>query len=208
MYQGQVDVAEEDLPSFLEVAEDLNIRGLSERNMEACNTNEADLSNVALSNFDEINGNIEANIQSRNDLAPLRLNHSIMDDEKSEESFFMNDNVSNGMFLPTEKERNIKQANSKATKQNIVSTLSDKKFNCGKCDNQFSGNSGLRFHNKSVHEGVQYSCHKCKYKATTQPSLNRHIQSIHEGKQYPCDKCDYKATQTCSLRTHQLKYHN
>ena len=29
MYQGEVDVAEEDLPSFLEVAEDLLIRGLS-----------------------------------------------------------------------------------------------------------------------------------------------------------------------------------
>ena len=38
MYQGHVDVAEEDLPSFLEVAEDLNIRGLSERNMEAWNS--------------------------------------------------------------------------------------------------------------------------------------------------------------------------
>merc|ERR1712096_423011 len=34
MYQGEVDVAEEDLPSFLEAAEDLNIRGLSEANTE------------------------------------------------------------------------------------------------------------------------------------------------------------------------------
>jgi len=29
MYQGEVDVTKEDLPSFLEAAEDLNIRGLS-----------------------------------------------------------------------------------------------------------------------------------------------------------------------------------
>merc|ERR1719291_1170760 len=35
MYQGEVDVAEDDLPSFLEAAEDLNIRGLSEANTEA-----------------------------------------------------------------------------------------------------------------------------------------------------------------------------
>ena len=34
MYQGEVNVAEEDLPSFLEVAEDLMVRGLSEGNKE------------------------------------------------------------------------------------------------------------------------------------------------------------------------------
>ena len=40
MYQGKVDVAEEDLNSFLEVAEDLNIRGLSERHTEGSYLNE------------------------------------------------------------------------------------------------------------------------------------------------------------------------
>ena len=36
MYQGQVDVAEDDLSSFLEIAEDLNVLGLSEKNAEVC----------------------------------------------------------------------------------------------------------------------------------------------------------------------------
>ena len=31
MYQGEVDMAEQDLPSLIEVAEDLNIRGISEK---------------------------------------------------------------------------------------------------------------------------------------------------------------------------------
>ena len=39
MYQGEVDVAEVDLPSFLEAAEDLNIRGLSEANTESLISN-------------------------------------------------------------------------------------------------------------------------------------------------------------------------
>ena len=38
MYQGEVDVTKEDLPSFLEAAEDLNIRGLSEANTEGINS--------------------------------------------------------------------------------------------------------------------------------------------------------------------------
>jgi len=31
MYQGEVDVAKEDCPSFLEVAEDLNVKGLCKK---------------------------------------------------------------------------------------------------------------------------------------------------------------------------------
>ena len=34
MYKGEIDVTEEDLPSFQEAAEDLNVRGLSEANTE------------------------------------------------------------------------------------------------------------------------------------------------------------------------------
>merc|ERR1712096_84248 len=39
MYQGEVDVTEEDLHSFLETAEDLNVRGLSEANTEGLISN-------------------------------------------------------------------------------------------------------------------------------------------------------------------------
>ena len=35
MYQGEVDVAEEELHSFLEAAEDLDIRGLTDSNTES-----------------------------------------------------------------------------------------------------------------------------------------------------------------------------
>ena len=38
MYQGEVNVAEEDLPSFLDVALDLNIKGLSEGTKEDYNS--------------------------------------------------------------------------------------------------------------------------------------------------------------------------
>ena len=39
MYQGKVNVAEEDLPSFLYLAEDLNFRGLSEGGMANYDSN-------------------------------------------------------------------------------------------------------------------------------------------------------------------------
>merc|ERR1719186_874613 len=46
MYQGEVNVAEKDLSSFLEVAEDLNVRGLSERNQGDSNLTEYNAENT------------------------------------------------------------------------------------------------------------------------------------------------------------------
>ena len=48
MYQGVVDVSEQDLPMFLEIAEDLNIRGLSEANLDSFNSEEntSQISNI------------------------------------------------------------------------------------------------------------------------------------------------------------------
>ena len=43
MYQGEVNVAEEDLASFLEIAEFLNERGLSKVNREGCDSNMVNL---------------------------------------------------------------------------------------------------------------------------------------------------------------------
>ena len=42
IYQGEVNVAEEDLANFLEVAEELNIRGLAEGNMGGRDSRELD----------------------------------------------------------------------------------------------------------------------------------------------------------------------
>ena len=46
MYQGEVNVAEEDLPNFLEIAEDLNVRGLSEKNTNSYKSIEEDIPQV------------------------------------------------------------------------------------------------------------------------------------------------------------------
>jgi len=201
MYQGEVNVPEENLTGFLEVAEDLNIRGLSKGNMEVFNSNEEDLPKLTPSKFE---ASPERNRNQEENKSEISFNHLMKDYQQ--ESFV---NIRNNLIAPTEKQRIRKQKQyNEGSNQNIGSRITEKSFHCGKCDKQFSSYPGLNFHDKSVHEGFHYECDKCKYKATTKPNLYKHVKSIHEGKRYPCDQCDYKATQTSSLRTHQMNSHN
>lgn len=51
MYQGEANVSEEDLPSFLEIAEDLNVRSLCERNKEEFESDVRNTTHVNNLNF-------------------------------------------------------------------------------------------------------------------------------------------------------------
>ena len=49
------------------------------------------------------------------------------------------------------------------------------KYNCKQCDFKTSGRGSLWYHNKTVHEVVEFPCHQCDFKATMKYNLNSHI---------------------------------
>jgi len=198
MYQGEVNVAEEDLARFLEVSEDLNIKGLSERNMGNSDSREID-------SLDSIQANINQTMELKGQSAKKESEQNVSTYQSSgsiSELKEMNERKST--FLSSKNKEIIK----KNSKQNIISKLADKQFSCLKCDKIFSGESGLYCHTRSVHEEIRFNCDQCNYKATRKSELQRHVRSIHEGLRYPCDQCDYKATDKSNLRHHRLKRHN
>ena len=78
VYQGEVNVAKEDLPSFLEVAEDFNIRGLSEGNKQVYNSHvkrslQATYDNTAKRTITEEKTKVEANYIE--DFSELKQDH-------------------------------------------------------------------------------------------------------------------------------------
>jgi len=204
MYQGEVNVAEEDVSGFLEVAEDLNIKGLSEGNVGGYDSNEENPSISVPSNIDpspKINRRLVENEMQPN------INRSRPSDFSTN---FVEENDSDNMFSPgNTKKLSIKKFE-EDSKQNIVSTvatLTGKQSSCENCNKIFSNRQGLYVHNKSVHERRRYSCEHCEYEAGHRSNLSKHKKSAHEGVRHSCIQCDYKTADRSNLAKHIKSNH-
>ena len=108
MYQGEANVSEEDLNNFLEIAEDLNMRGLSEKNTDYQRSMKDNISQVE-NNISQIEDNIsqvEDNIsQVEDDISQVNLKTSYPSgidnyNEDFVETFFDNDIDTKPLIVP------------------------------------------------------------------------------------------------------------
>jgi len=226
MYQGEVDVAAKDLPSFLEVAEDLNIRGLSTGNQESCSLEKRS------SQFNEMNNEsklhkinqVMCKLEKKNSQSiyqKIASSPKHLTLEESEMSFisadlsgnneawknehFNNDNERSRLFEKTENHNKLTVENS--VNFESIDGKKEKIISCENCDKKFISNHGLVLHTQSTHLGIKYSCDKCNYKGTQKGLLRQHIKSFHEGQCYPCDQCQYKSARKDKLKEHVISVH-
>ena len=178
MYQGEVNVAEEDLHSFLEVAEDLQVKGLSERNKEGYSFKKEDLEsdNQKGANAPKRKRTTHThndNIPDRNAaIEPLTESLNTRDE--------LNENANTSSAPQFQSEIQSKEVIKHENDRNLISVNGGKKSaTCDKYDKQFSSNPNLWHHKKSVHEGVRFPCENCDYKATEKRNLQRHKLRVH-----------------------------
>ena len=55
---------------------------------------------------------------------------------------------------------------------------------------------------ESVHEKIRYQCNKCNKQFTSYDYLQSHKNSEHEGKGFQCEKCEKSFVQASNLRRH------
>ena len=101
MYQGEANVSEEDLNNFLEIAEDLNMRGLSEKNTDYQRSMKDNISQVE-NNISQIEDNIS---QVEDDISQVNLKTSYPSgidnyNEDFVETFFDNDIDTKPLIVP------------------------------------------------------------------------------------------------------------
>ena len=204
MYQGEVNVAEEELTSFLDIAEDLQIRGLSEGNKEFLTLEGEESSPPFHQNIDPF-----SDIRDGETINKHISMKSYNDTLKSGEGLYYNETVNNSPSLKNESSLKVeKKIKKKERIRSLVPVSESNKLNCSECDKCFSSRQLLDAHKKLVHEGIGYPCNQCAYKAGLSSGLKTHIESIHEGVRHTCNYCDYKATTKSNIKRHMLKKHS
>ena len=179
---------EGDLATFLEVAEDLLIRGLSEINKEGS----------------------YLNLQESPEKHDKKSAHSLNKKTSTKSyqaihGFISNDINSKDTQLPTERQSKIvKKEETEEEAKSMVLLTREKHYPCEKCEKQFYQRSHLNDHNSSVHDGVRYPCDQCDYNATAKSSLTKHVRSIHENISVTvsCEKCDKQFRSKTNLWQH------
>ena len=81
------------------------------------------------------------------------------------------------------------------------------KFQCSKCDKQFTQQSNVNHHIRRAHEGLSFQCNECDKTFNQKINLMRHIKGIHEGIRFPCNECPFKATRQSHLAQHKKNKH-
>ena len=192
MYLGIATFYQERINEFLNVAQNLEIKEISEdakiedENSSTEDQNKSDTEDDAeLDRESQINNDVNERLLRNIRESQLQKNtDGMFECDQCESKFLRKDHL----------------------KRHIQSKHEGVRYACNQCDYQASYNCDLRRHIQSKHEGVRYACDQCEYQATQQDSLKMHIQSQHDGVKYACDQCEYQASRQYLRRHIQSKH--
>ena len=80
------------------------------------------------------------------------------------------------------------------------------KVQCEECG-YVGSEAGLKQH-KIKHKGETYACDQCAYQTTIKYRLNEHIKTMHDIEYIYCDECIFRTKRTSNLTTHVEIEHN
>ena len=203
IYSGGVTFNQERLKEFLNVAKNLEIKGISNEEPESYDENVTNHQKPEILNDDTDDSKETSATQSTSHLAS---NQEIMGDSQLQvnyEETFLCETKNEGMFVCDHCQSQFTRKDSLRT--HIKLLHEGMKYPCNQCDYQAPQKHNLIIHVKSRHEGLE--CDQCQKKFSHKEGLRKHNKAIHEGIKYACNQCDYQATQKSNLKTHITRKH-
>jgi len=167
IYMGVAEVEQEDLEHFLNIAKELEVKGLSNEIDTTESSKEGKGWEKSVVANDQNNETEEIFQDSYNQLNFEEI------DVKQTHIAFTNDkentkDIKNVYDEPKPIVFDDRHANS------VPDSLG--KFRCYNCDYKANSPGNLQIHEDAVHRGVRYPCDQCDYKATQKSSLKRHAR--------------------------------
>jgi len=226
MYDGEVNIAEQDVDSFFEVAENLKVRGLSEGNR------------YDLNYFNSKSEN--SNSSSKKIIAPpakikrpLEIENIVIKYNKSKPKL-VKQSEGDGPFVEIGNEIQVEnnyeladpqtyEAEDIADDVHFVESgngiKTENNYEIAEQDSYIDYSGETNFDNYQIepyqpyppyyrHKKEKlYTCEKCDKQFTFKRALTRHVASIHDGMVVECDLCGKKFNQIDNLRRHKQTIH-
>ena len=206
MYLGEATFNQERMNEFLDVAKNLEIKGITEAFTDENKSKHYSETPESKSEYETPENNINEKDLKVNNPEEAKSHNitQVVGFFKPKENFQLK--TSDGLFSCNECDK--KFSTKKGYQLHFESIHEGVKYGCDKCDYKATTPSNLTVHMKAKHEGVKFDCNQCNYRATFKIGLKHHIASKHEGVKYACKQCDYQATQLSHLKTHYRVCHN
>jgi len=202
MYQGEVNIPQEELQDFLEVGQDLKLAGLT--NDEATSVKNAG-ANIKIEPSNETEDMDEDGDGDEDEEEE--------EEEEEEQELDSSDQVHEerrGKSEPVEVLDHYKPQSYFNQKEGVDF------FYCDKCDYESFKISDLKRHVAAKHKKERFPCDECDYKTSTKYFLKRHVKNQHGAGGAPkaakvsifqCEHCDYSSTRNYNLQKHMRSMH-
>jgi len=210
IYKGEVDLAREELDDFLEVARELQVKGLTEEDRQSREFEQ----NPKAIEHEVLGFTANDDDQKKEKIKPAFPTLFTEEDEnEKEETYF--EPIEEANFIPQIKmeeedyfDREDESCDTSAPFPEYKVIYRDKVyFNCEQCDYKTTRKVNLTEHEESIHKGILHACDQCDFKIGRKDSLKRHIKSVHQGVIYSCELCEFKTAQKGNLNRHMKKVH-
>ena len=185
IYMGETEVAKEDLENFMISANELEINGLqTNENNRIDETLEDDQFEILKELGDDLNMTDKFQASDLLDVKTEEVDESNIQGDFGDRSLMNEETKADGpetfncdqCDFKTIKKGNINRHLAKHEGKTI------QQFGCDECDKQCNSNEALKYHKKSVHDGIRFPCDHCAYKATTPQALKKHGAIKHTNK--------------------------
>jgi hypothetical protein len=198
MYLGDARIYQDRIDKFLDIAKDLQVKGL----IQECVTG-----NQFFNREDEpVNNEDDAQYDTNNTRSISDTIDEILDLDILA-IITCSDEIGSGKQLYKCQECESVFKSKEGLRVHNRSTHEGMIYICNQCEYRATQQGNLKNHQQSKHEGVKYPCNQCEYQATTQGNLKNHQLSKHEGVKYSCNQCDYQATTQAALKNPQQSKH-
>jgi len=172
IYMGSTKVLQETIDEFLEIAKNLEIKGISkEEEFETHFETNTDTIKVNLNVTDNTEPVL---VNSYNEDVSLKIESKSNQDTDQKEKYIQF--VKDSLECPICKKLLTSKSSVKSHYNSIHLGV---KFDCDQCEHQATSKCNLNKHIRIVHDGIRYPCDQCDYQGTRKLNLRNHIQIKH-----------------------------